>query len=332
MAEHCSLAPRLSVEYPESRDNTRRGSKVDQQVSLTLLGKELPDGEELTIEAEKILDWLAANYPTPTWEYFVQRKVALIDPETGEELTGGTPDLVCYCRATGQLVIIDWKSKGQMWAGHLPAPRSNPQLLSYLTATWLDLTANGSQITGGRVVLACWDASGVSPQAEDFGEDILSETIRRVRAVPKIDLDSARPEAVIGEHCEDCYQRMHCSAHLLPATLVPIHGLPAPGFFEGVTVSITADNIAAALAWVDGAVKLVSRAKKLVELVEENANAYVKQNGPVTVGELEYGPVPTKGKRMGATVGTLEKEGLQRLIRPGNPGVKYDWYPALKSG
>lgn len=338
LAELCALSSRLSVEYPTSHDVTRFGSAVDIQVSAIAKGiatgdlAGLPSDEDILPETEKIIDWLERNYPIDQWEYHVQERVELLDPETGELLTAGTPDLLCLHRTKPLLVDIDWKKSGQMYAGHLKAPAENLQQLAYLTAAWLKLSET-RKIERAKIVLAFWDLKGVHPREADITEDALTDVVVRVRDVPMVDLDKPRPEASVGEHCDHCYQRMHCHAHLLPAAIATQAGLPAEyeEFIdkEGKPIPLTAETAVRALTWMEKAKRVLAGAKKIYELVEGNADAYTIQNGAVVVGEMAYGPLPVKGRRAGATVATLEAEGLERLIRePAEGKFKCKWYKA----
>jgi hypothetical protein len=334
LAEHCSLAPYLSVVYPASHANTRFGSSVDAQVSAIVKAmstgdySEAPAEEDLFTETSKIIDWLEANYPIEHWEYHVQERVELLDPETGEVLTAGTPDLLCLHRTDPVLVDVDWKKRGQMWAGHLPPPDENLQQLAYVAAAWLHFS-QARKIERAKIVLACWDAKGVTPlESGDITEDRLYEIVSRIRAVPMIDLSGPRPEASVGDHCDHCYQRMHCPEHLIPATALVRMDLAVDAFREAGAGDepradkLDADTAAQALGWIEIAKRRLSAAKKMVELVEANVDAYVIQNGPVEVGEMVYGPMVVVGRRSGATVATLEEEGLQRLIRVGEQKIK----------
>lgn len=338
LARLCRRFAWLSVKHPASHDVTRFGSAVDKQVSVVVSCiatgdmDNLPSDEELLVETSKILDWVEANYPIEKWAWHVQQRVELVDPETGEILTGGTPDLICLHRTEPRFVDIDWKKRGQLFAGHLQKPDVNDQQLAYVTAFWLEI-AKTRKIERARIVLACWDESGVQPlESQDITEARLTEVIAAVRAVPPVDPESPQPEASVGEHCDHCWQRLHCDEHLLPAAVVTKAGLPAP-FAEFVGGELTEETTIKALAWLDAAESVLSDAKKIVALVRGNSDAYVSQHGPVQVGSLMYGPQPVKGKRCGATVKTLEAEGLQRLIRePGEPKMKCKFYPAPKSG
>jgi hypothetical protein len=336
LAESCSLAPFLSTIYPESHDCTRKGSAVDKQVSIVLsciaVGDmaNLPTEEDLLPETGKILDWLEKSYPIERWEWHVQEKVTLLDPETGELLTAGTPDLMCLHRTEPRFVDIDWKSRGQRWAGHLKGPEENLQQLAYVTAAWLEYSAR-RKIEAAKIILAFWDDTGVYPEESGaITEDMLTPIVVRVRAVPPIDVTGPRPEASVGEHCDHCYQRMKCSAHLLPMAVATQAGLPAP-FAEFTGEEMTVETVVKVLSWLEGAKRVLSEAKKIVELVEGNVDSFVTHNGPVTVEAMTYGPVLAKGKRAGATVKTLEAEGLTRLIRQGDDKVTCKWYKAPKN-
>ena len=332
-AELCALAPRLSIEYPTSLVETRFGNVVDRQVSVILscLQMEdfgdLPSEEDILPETRKLLEWLEANYPRAQWVYFIQTRVELLDPETGELLTGGTPDLVCLHRTESTFVVIDWKKKGQFWAGHLAPPDTNLQQLAYVAGYWLRFANEGRKIEEAHIVLACWDIKGVTalPNKEPLTDQRLWTVVDRIRKVPRIDLSAPRPEASVGEHCLHCYQRMHCHAHLLPPSVVTQAGLPAP-FAEFVNQQLTVETTVKALGWLEKADNLLKDAKRIRDLVEGNIDAFVTQNGPVEVGEMMYGPQPVKGKRGGATIKTLEAEGLQRLIRAPTEKIEPRWY------
>ena len=335
LARHCGRAHWLAIHHPASHDVTRFGSAVDKQVSIVLSCiatgdmDNLPSDEELLVETSKIMDWLEANYPLEAWEWHVQRHLQLVDPETSELLTEGTADLICLHRTLPIFVVIDWKKRGQVLAGHLQKPDVNDQQLAYMAAFWMGISFV-RPIDSAKIILAAWDESGVYPmESQPITEQRLSEIIESIRAIPPVDPDAPQPEASVGKHCDHCYQRMHCDEHLLPLAVVTATGLPVP-FAEFTEQTLTPETTAKALAWLDGADRVLREAKKIRDLVEGNVDAFVTQNGPVTVGELTYGPQLTKPRRMGATVGTLEKEGLQRLIRESEPKVTCKWYKVPK--
>lgn len=332
----CRRFPWLSIRHPASHDVTRWGSAVDKQVSTVLtciaIGNmdNLPSDEELMVETAKIMDWLEANYPIEQWEWHVQERLELADPETGEILTAGTPDLMCLHRTEPRFVDIDWKKMGQLWVGHLQKPDENDQQLAYVVAFWLQASKT-RKIESAKIILAGWDETQVRPfESQPITEHRLTEVIESIRAIPPVDQEAPQPEAAVGEHCDHCWQRLHCDEHLLPGAIATQAGLPAP-FSEFVGGELTVETTVKALAWLDRAESVLAEAAKIVKLVRGNADAYVTQNGPVAVAELCYGPQPVKGKRGGATIKTLEAEGLQRLIREGKESVKCKWYPAKKA-
>jgi hypothetical protein len=322
LAEACGRAPWLAAKYREANALTTFGHAVDDQVSRGLAAGELvlAPGEELLPETAQILDWVRATFAESGVEFYVQRRVTLRDPETGEELTSGTPDLVALIRSQRRLVIVDWKKIGQWWAGHLAEPDNNLQQLIYGVASALEWALE-TPVDSFKIILACFDGHGVQPQES---REILQaewwDVIRRVKAVPRIDIDGPEPEATKGDHCQGCYQRMHCSAYLLPIMpalheLVPFQ---EPG-------ELTNDAAVAALDWLERAGVVLRAAEKLRDLVKENVDAFTLSHGPIVSGEREYVATPTAGRRQGATVAELEKRGLTELIRPGKPGIKFGW-------
>ena len=168
LARLCDRFPWLSVHHPASHDASRFGTAVDKQVSVVLsciaIGDtdNLPTDEELLPETAIILDWLETNYPLEQWEWHVQHYVELLDPETSEVLTKGTPDLICLHRTEPRFVDVDWKKSGQMYAKHLQKPDVNDQQLAYVAAFWLAVSKT-RKIESAKIILACWDESGVTP-------------------------------------------------------------------------------------------------------------------------------------------------------------------------
>lgn len=327
MAKHCARAPWLSEKYNESHVATRFGSAVDGQVTALIRGDDLDD--DIFPETDIVIAWLAENFPTTEWEYHAQMRVELLDPETGEKLTTGTLDLLCVHRTEPRISIVDYKKRGQLFAGQLPPPGENLQQLAYLAAAWLKLSTE-RPIRQGDVTLCCWDDRGVTaPKSDPIDEAGLWGIIETIRAIPPMDL-SAQPEASIGDHCDHCWARMHCDAHLLPGAIAVTAGLPAP-FEEFIGGPLAPETTVKALTWLESAESIHDKIGAIIKLVRGNADAGVIQHGPVRIGELLYGPQPTKGKRAGATIKTLEAEGLQRLIREGKDGVKCKYYPAPKA-
>lgn len=333
LAELCERAPYLSTKYREATALTTFGQTVDGQVSRGLQAGELvlAEGEELLPETEQILKWVRDTFIAGA-EFHVQRRVTLRDPETGEELTSGTPDLLVVLRAQRRIVVVDWKKIGQWWAGHLAAPDQNLQQLIYGVAASLEFALD-TQIDSFKVILACFDADGVRPQeSQEIPQSEWWDVIRRVKDVPRVDVEGREPEATKGEHCQNCYQRLHCSAYLLPvmsdaaatAAQDDPHGELMPLMEPG---ALTAEAACGVINWLERAGAVIRSAEKLRDLVQGNLEAFVLAHGPIVAGDREYAATPKTGRRLGATVGELEKRGLTDLIRPGKPGWKFGWRP-----
>lgn len=318
IAEVCERAPWLAHRYHERNPATERGHAVDAQISIVLGGGELPDDRS----ARALLMWVKKRFPGAT-QIYSQRRVKLIDPNTLEVLSEGTPDLLAVVENDGKrcLYVIDWKSKGQFWAGHLREPDDNLQQLTYMVAAGMELAVDEA-----RIILALFDDDDVTPlESAVYAIDVWEPIIERVKTIPTFDPHGTEPEANKGAHCDGCYQRMHCSAYLLPATLkrVPIELKPFAEEGGGITSAQARDGI----EWLERARDAMKRAKALTELVEEQLRTFATVNGPIRDGDREWGPMPTPGKRSGATVRELEEMGLTNLIKPGKPGVKFEWRP-----
>lgn len=312
LAEQCSLSPWLSNRYPEETGYIRKGSGVDTDISGAL-----EHGTEPTTPAGKILiAWVRQRFSAEA-RFWVQRKVSLFDPVSGELITEGTPDLLVLDGA--RLYVVDWKSIGQLYQGYLKKPDDNLQQQAYLVAAGMELEA-----TEGQIILACFEDKKITPiegkvlQAEDWWP-----LIDRINAIPPIDFDGPAPMAVKGEHCDSCYQKMHCSAYLLPAmrempeALVP--------FTEGRALALTQEQAVAGLAWLEQAEAAVKTAGKVMKLVESQLETYATTTGGIEHEGKVWGPIPVTGKRSGPTLGELEELGLTNLIKTGKAGVKFDW-------
>jgi hypothetical protein len=330
IAEACGRSAWLSANHAESTDRTYNGHEVDQQVTRALphpeLTLELQPGEQARPEALAILAWVQDTFPRSAgWEYLIQHRVELRDPWTSQLLTAGTPDFMALHRGRRFLCVVDWKSIGQWWAGHLAAPDENMQQLIYCVAAMLQLPqALGCEITHGQITLACWDEEGVHPKvSQPITPQRGWEIIERVKAVPQIDPDGPAPEARRGRHCLACYERSHCSAYLLPAEQLPEALRPM-----SLGEEMSAEQARAALEWYEQAVEMIGRAEELRDLVREQLEAFTVRRGAIQDGDRQWGPVPKLGKRRGPSVGELEQMGRADLVKPGNPGVAYRWHAA----
>lgn len=312
IAEKCSRSPWLAQRYQEENEAMRHGSAVDNDVSRVLV----EGGEPTTKQGADLIAWVRRRFAAEA-AFHVQRKVRLIDPVTGETLTEGTPDLLVVHGAT--LTVVDWKKKGQLYAGHLEMPDNNLQQMAYAVAAGMEFEAETVQI-----ILACFDERGITPIEGDTLEAAAWwPLLDRIKQVPHVDLEGPEPTATKGDHCDACYQRLHCSAYLLPATLekVPVALVP----FAEPGTGLTSDEALAALEWVDLADAAIKRAKEIRDLAEGQLETFARIHGPIRRGDKEWGPSPSNGQRRGPTLAELEAQGLEHLIKPGKPGVKFGW-------
>ncbi len=312
IAEKCSRAPWLSHRYPEGNANTRKGDEVDDDVSKVLV----EGGEAATKEGAALAAWARGRF-SATAKFFVKHKVQLLDPLTGELITEGTPDLLVL--DGNRLVDVDWKKKGQLYAGYLEMPDNNLQQMAYAVAAGMEFSVEEVQI-----VLACFDDKGITPiEGPVLEGSAWWPLIDRIKAVPHVDLEGPEPEADKGDHCDGCYQKMHCTAYLLPATLekVPVELVP----FAEPGTGLTLNEALQALDWVDRADAAIKRAEKIRDLAKGQIQTFVRVNGPLRRGSEEYVMTPTTGKRTGPKFEELEELGLGHLIKPGKPGVSFGW-------
>lgn len=317
IAESCSRSPWLANRYPEDTEAARKGTAVDADVSAALVAGDEPK----TTEGRLLVDWLRGRFGDEA-VYYVQRKVTLVDPVTGEVITEGTPDLLVIVGR--RLHVVDWKTIGQWYAGHLRPPEDNLQQQAYGVAGAMELELEEFQI-----ILATFDAKRVTPiEGPVWAGESWWPLLERIKLVPPVDFEGPEPPAIKGEHCDSCYQKQHCSAYLLPGMQeLPTALVP---FSETRKVALTHDQAVAGLEWLEQADEAIDRAKKVRTLVEGQLRTYADTVGPIAVGDKEWGPIPKNGNRTGPTLGELEEMGLSNLIKPGKPGVKYDWKKVAK--
>ncbi|MGH9252774.1 MAG: hypothetical protein ACRD0W_25150, partial [Acidimicrobiales bacterium] len=275
LAELCPRAPWLSHKYKEGNQLTVEGSTVDKEAGIALAGGPEPERPE----AIALVAWARKMFAIGA-EFYVQRRVELTDPITGEVITGGTPDLIVHVPMFRKLYIVDWKKKGQWYAGHLAEPNKNLQQLTYGVAAGTEFRVDSFQI-----VLALFDEQGnVDPQeSEPFPEDTWWGVIDRVKATPDFKPDEPEPAAIKGKHCNACYGRLHCSAYLLPAmSEAPVELVP---FTEAGGGELTNDQAVAGLEWVERAKAAIKTANEVTKKVEEQLEAYALQLGPIRSGD-----------------------------------------------
>lgn len=317
IAKDCLRAPWLGNKYPQSTQATQYGSAVDAAISEAINDGVVP-AEPMALV---LWTWLSSLFPADA-TYYVQRKVTLYDPNTGDVITAGTPDLLVVYALEGRriLVVVDWKTIGQFWAGYLAQPDENLQQLTYMVAAGMEFGADET-----RVVIALYDVNRIKPlESKVYRATDWWPVIDLIKSVPAVEMDGPEPEARMGGHCDKCWQRQHCSAYLMPAIKdVPVALAP---FVEG-GAELTDETAAAGVLWLDRAYDAIKRAKKVADQVEGQLGAYaLKRGGAIRVGEDRlWGANSKPGSRRGPTLDELEQMGLGHLIKPGKPSVAFDW-------
>lgn len=327
IAEACARSAWLSHHYPEENAATAHGLNVDELVSVALDGGSEPPSTQ--IEACALVAWARREFPKDS-RFHVKRKVVLLDPVTDEEITAGTPDLlVVYTTPQGRtrLVVVDWKTIGQFYSGHLAEPDDNLQQLIYMVAAGLELAVDEAQI-----ILVCFDAAKLKVLEGQVHEpDAWWAFLDRIKAIPPIDMNGPQPIASKGEHCDRCWSKLHCSAYLAPAFDAEDVEIPngLQPLVEGMGQrDLSEEGAQHALEWLVGAREVMKRAEKLTKIVESQLETYARTRGPIRLGDRVWGAQPTNGQRKGATVAELEARGLLDLIKPATPGEKFDWRKA----
>lgn len=303
IAEHCQLAPVLAEEYPTTSDAIARGNLVDREVSRELLGgRAAEDADARACLARLRADGLALG----AWPLFVQEEISFCDPKTGALVTRGTPDIV---EIQGDCVrVVDLKKREQWYAGRLTEPDQNLQLHAYGMA-WA-IRSGATSYALSMCLFGDGDASMLWSKVHQMANS--SEMLDRIRRINERSGDITavgrpRPLPNAGPHCLQCYQRIHCPAWLLPAHEGETALTPLTSKGE-----LTKDNAGRALCAVMALEEAASRAREVLK-------GFVLAEGPIVVGEREWGPVMMPGRKSGPSVGDLEAAGLVHLIKEGRP-------------
>ncbi|TAL29061.1 MAG: DUF2800 domain-containing protein [Phenylobacterium sp.] len=271
-------------------------------------------------EIAEMLGRLTAQWePPPGAEFEIPIAIdrAGISVETGDArlLTEGTAD--CGWSDGDAAAVVDWKS-GARAEWNVPIPRENLQLAAYglgLADRWskpkmklgLYLAREGKWL---------WDTLHL-----DSGEG--TALWERTRAAALRD----PTEAVIGPHCNECYVRLKCPAHLLPVIDI--------GERENVMAPMT-------LGEPDGLVetqkllRLINACKAMEDLADAGRDwlkAYVRKNGSIVVDGQQWGPIEVKG-RESTSVKALKEAGLYDracavgAVRMSPPTQQHRWTKA----
>jgi len=298
LAEKCGLSVQLADQFPEQGPWAEAGKMIHAEIEAWVKDK----AEPISPAAVAACDILRAY---DDWIIRCEERIALRDPETGEEITSGTPDIVAI-GPENQIVIIDWKTG---WAGHVPEPDQNLQLLAYGAAAMVE--CNGSSL---QVVIAkrLFDpAKRKIEHSRIYRPDEIWPIIDRIQAIQT--KAARKAEATRGVHCRDCFSRSHCYAWVLPAHEGP--GALVP--FTQPAAELTNDQRVRALLACDAM-------EEIVDLVRARIRADVESGVDVIADGKTYRPVSAKGKES-ASIKELRAAGMEQFIRRGADYVQWRW-------
>lgn len=288
-AEVCGLVPVLAEKYPETGDAADRGSEIHREIQRAWNA-----GEESRVpEAKAALEWLGLN---AVGQLRFEEKVELIDTDSMETITEGTPDVVASPDTDGTTLVIDWKT-GR--AENVTEPDDNLQLIAYGLAA-----CDGGPF---RCVLAFLDGDKVDARwSRIFDTAEHPALLARVKAAATRD-----PSAHPGEHCGSCWQRRYC------------HAWQAR---EGQALAlIEADR---SLAVTDeNAGQIMARAKAVKEAAdaaEAIVKAHVRNGGRCIVDGKELSISTCKG-RESADVAAIKAAGLVQYLKQGADYERASW-------
>lgn len=297
IARHCQLSPVLNERYPHTNANIARGNEVDAQVTAWV-SESKPPTDPAALDATR---WIERHLE------LARAQVACDLVVAGVPVTHGTADLVG--RDTwdaGLLIVADLKKRDQWIAGKLAQPDDNLQLHAYALAQAL---AHGFQryrvvilLVGDETVQDVWSREYTSVEWTPILEEIQNICAQKPD-------DGKDPIGTAGDHCLNCYPRVHCGHWALPA-------------YEG------GDSALAALSDTQGltpvkrgrALLAIKAMRELCDRGEEILKAQQRAAGPgsVVIGEKEWRPTIQHGRKS-ADVAALEAAGLHQYVKQGPP-------------
>jgi hypothetical protein len=300
----CGLSAALGEQFPETSEAAETGDEIHRQMAQALGD---PAIVPLDPAVRAAVEWARAKIADGATMHAEELPVELKDPETGEVITKGTADfafsgLMEAPDGRRWIEVVDWKTGRPE---RVTPPVDNLQLHAYALALALEADACEYSVTIGHIVDGrFWASETVTVRGEEMW-----------MYLDRIKAECARPanEAHVGGHCDRCFHVSHCAAYMLPA-------YEGPSALEPFTRpdGLTRDNALRALL-------VVTALEAAAEIGRDRLKAFAREHGPIVDGDKQWGPVMVRGKRSGASVETLEKEGLQRLIKEGRPSERFEW-------
>lgn len=275
-------------------------------------------GGEHEAEVLEMVERLAAQWEPPATAAFevpvgLSRSGVAVEHGSPEVMTQGTLD--CGWAEPDVAVVLDFKS-GARAEYNVPIPRDNLQHAGYGIA-WADRTGKSKMRLGTYLAVEgkwLWDLVDLdSPDGTTLWE--------RVRAAALRDPD----EAVVGPHCSDCWVRLKCPTHLLPA----LSTAERVSALEPLTAPV-------GLVEPRKLMRLLHACQAMDAIAEKGKDflkAYVRDHGPFVVDGKAWGPIEVKG-REGTSVKALKEAGLYDravavgAVRQGPPTQQHRWKKA----
>lgn len=240
----------------------------------------------------------------------LSRRGIAVEHGAADAMTSGHMD--CAWAEEDTAVVLDFKA-GARAEWNVPIPRANLQLGGYGFA-WADLCGK-SRVKLGLYLAEpgkwLWDTIDIdSPEGTALWE--------RVRAAALRDPE----EATMGPHCSDCWVRLKCPAHLLPAVSAGAR-VSALAPLTAPTEVIEPRRLMRLLQACQAMEEIADRGKSFLR-------AYVKEHGPFVVDGKQWGPIEVKG-REGTSIKALKDAGLYEralavgAVKMGAPTQQHRW-------
>lgn len=278
--------PVLAAQFPETSDAADRGTAIHAAIAR----------DDRTVpEARTAREWVESNL---VGELRFERKVELVDLDTMETLTEGTPDLVAGPDTDGVMVVVDWKTGRS--AADLD-PDNTLQLIAYGLAV-----CDGRPFRCVLVLLDSKDSESFARWSRIFEPAEHPELLERIRSIVRKD-----PVAHPGDWCGSCYQRVYC-----------------PAWKARTEVALTVIKPTVALTVSDeNAPELSQRIKAVREaadMAEEQLRAHVRAGGRCVVDGKELYEATCEG-RESVDVKAIKTAGLTQFLKVGAPYQTWRW-------
>lgn len=298
LAEKCGLSVELAEKYPEKGPWADAGTRIHKQIEAWAKTGEAPQ----SAAAQAACDLLRAY---EGWTIRSEEKIDLVDPESGDLITSGTPDIVAI-GPDKQIVVIDWKTG---WAGHVPEPDENLQLLAYGAAAMIKYGGASLQVV---VAKRLFDPEKKRvDHSRIYDPDDVWPIVDRIVAVQ----GKAR-EAHRGVHCRDCFNRLRCYAWVLPAH----EGETALTPLTKTETELTNEQRVRALLACDAM-------EEVIGLVRARIRSDVEAGAVVEAGGKVYKQIMSKGRET-VSVKDARAAGAIDLIKRGAPYPVWRWVSA----